>query len=605
MFAKPRLQFRLGVVLCIMISMVVFMQPQFIVPAYAADTVTINLASQLGAPTYRASGFLYGISRDGTQPPANLQSDIKTRFMRAGGSQINCPNGGAVNGDYAPRWNSTLAYFRRAQAIGARLIILPSDIWGADAVCTVPRWPGDNGNWTEYTNFLNQLISDVRANGMTGSNVEWDIWNEPDLSIFWGRSQSQYLETWRRAYQQIRAAIPNAVITGPNTAAHPSPGNTWWTTYLDFVRANNVIPNYLGWHDENGGDDPQATAATLSSMISSRGISVTGFQVNEYGAQSEQDPGRSAWFLARYERAGVDALRGNWSNFGGLYAGMGALVTASGQTMGVWWTYRRYADITGQRVSVTAGANVDGVAGTDSAARKAVIVLGARATPGATTVQINGFGSAGYLLNNGQVNVLVERMPSGTGVVNAPVVVSNGGRTVTNNALTVSINWTSRLDSFAITLTPSSGGGGPTPTPTGNGVQIVNRNSGKCLDVEMASTTDGANVLQWTCNGQSNQRWRVEDVGGGNSRLVAVHSNKCLDVEMASTADGANILQWTCNSQSNQTWRVESLGNGFSRLVAQHSGKVADVANCGTGDGVDVRQLTWLNNNCQQWQLVP
>src|SRR6185295_14558977 len=126
MAPRSRLNLRLAIAFCVLISMVLVTQPQFIVPAYAADTVTINLASQVGVPTYRASGFLYGISQNGTQPPATVQSDIKTRLMRAGGSQTNCPNGGAVNGDYATRWNSTLAYYRRAQAIGARLIILPS-----------------------------------------------------------------------------------------------------------------------------------------------------------------------------------------------------------------------------------------------------------------------------------------------------------------------------------------------------------------------------------------------------------------------------------------------------------------------------------------------
>ena len=57
-------------------------------------------------------------------------------------------------------------------------------------MCTVPSWPGDNGNWTAYTNFINQIISDVKANGMTGSDVRWDMWNEPNVG-FWCRSQAQ------------------------------------------------------------------------------------------------------------------------------------------------------------------------------------------------------------------------------------------------------------------------------------------------------------------------------------------------------------------------------------------------------------------------------
>src|SRR5260221_13521366 len=73
-------------------------------PAHAqVDTMTIDMGLSGGAPTYRASGFIYGLSQDATRPAQNLLSQIKVRLMRAGGSQIGCPNGGFVNGGYAAR----------------------------------------------------------------------------------------------------------------------------------------------------------------------------------------------------------------------------------------------------------------------------------------------------------------------------------------------------------------------------------------------------------------------------------------------------------------------------------------------------------------------
>lgn len=85
-------------------------------------------------------------------------------------------------------------------------------MWGADAICSIPFWPGDNDDWIAYTNFMSQVIDDAIANGMMGSDVQWDLWNEPDLGIFWGRGQSQYLDMWKRGYEMLRAAIPDAVI---------------------------------------------------------------------------------------------------------------------------------------------------------------------------------------------------------------------------------------------------------------------------------------------------------------------------------------------------------------------------------------------------------
>jgi hypothetical protein len=135
--------------------------------AAAVEGFTINFAVAGEAPTYSASGFIYGLSQDGTQPAASLQSGIKTQFLRVGGTQIDCPNGGWVNNDFTPRWNSVLSYYARAQAIGARLILLSHDLWEP---MQVPNYPGDNGNWTAYTNFMNLVISDFKANGMTNAN---------------------------------------------------------------------------------------------------------------------------------------------------------------------------------------------------------------------------------------------------------------------------------------------------------------------------------------------------------------------------------------------------------------------------------------------------
>jgi hypothetical protein len=420
-----------------------------------ADRLTIDLVTELGAPTYRAAGFIYGLSQDGTQPSQSMQSDIRTQFIRAGGAQIGCPDGGWANGEYTARWNSVAGYYERTQAIGATFILLVHDLWGADAVCSVPFWPGDNDDWTAYTDFISQVIADAIANGMTGSDVQWDLWNEPDLGIFWGRSQSQYLDMWKRGYEMIRAAIPDAVIVGPSTAGQPSLG--WFTTYLDHVNENDVIPDYLSWHQLVTYSDPQVSRAILDNLLSARSIIVQGYQVNEYGdcCNDEQQPGPSVWYLGRFERNHIDALRANWGMAGDLYAGMGGLVTSSGEPLGVWWAYKRYADISGQLVRVTAGSEIDGVAGVDSEMHQSIFVLGNRGVSGSVRVEINGFDNTPYLLEDGQTNVLVERLPSGSEAVAAPEIVFDELMAVEDNTLILMLDWSNPLDAYAVTLTPS------------------------------------------------------------------------------------------------------------------------------------------------------
>ena len=402
-----------------------------------------------GAPTYRASGFIYGIAQDGSKPADSLLSDIKVTHLRCGGAQIGCPNGGYVNGQYAARWNAVKAYYTKAKAIGATLLVLVHDIWGADAVCKVPRWPGGGGDWTEYTTFINQLITDFKAAGMTGKDVRWELWNEPDYSGFWGGTQAQWLEMWKRGYQQIKAALPDAIIEGPSTAGGVG---GWFTAFLDYVKTNSVVPDTIGWH-EAGGGDPVNDGRSATSALTSRGLSVSNLDVSEYGSTSDQTPGHSAWYIARFERAGIDGLRSNWGGGGGLYSTLGALVTSSWQPTGQYWVYKRYADQTGLHTSSTAGTNVDAVGYQDADKAKSIVVVGNKGgTTGSVNVVIKNMPA--WLQNGGSTKVLLEKMPTGDSAVTAPTVVSSAAAPVSCNSLTVTIDWATAADGYAITLTP-------------------------------------------------------------------------------------------------------------------------------------------------------
>ena len=85
---------------------------------------------------------------------------------------------------------------------------------------------------------------------------------------------------------------------------------------------------------------------------------------------------------------------------------------------------------------------------------------------------------------------------------------------------------------------------------------LVNRNSGKALDVYNLSTADGARITQWTRNDGNQQQWQFVDSGSGYYRLKSRQSGKVLDVSSFSTADGAAIVQWTDNNGTNQQFRL-------------------------------------------------
>ena len=98
-----------------------------------------------------------------------------------------------------------MSNYQTTRKYGGTFILLPHDLWGADgAQSSNAAYPGDNGDWASYDEFLTQLISDLEANDMT-ENLVIDIWNEPDYgTVFWNRSQEQFLDMWGWGYARLR-----------------------------------------------------------------------------------------------------------------------------------------------------------------------------------------------------------------------------------------------------------------------------------------------------------------------------------------------------------------------------------------------------------------
>ncbi|WEH19663.1 non-reducing end alpha-L-arabinofuranosidase family hydrolase [Streptomyces sp. VNUA24] len=133
---------------------------------------------------------------------------------------------------------------------------------------------------------------------------------------------------------------------------------------------------------------------------------------------------------------------------------------------------------------------------------------------------------------------------------------------------------------------------------------LVNRNSGKALDVHNRATEDGARITQWTRNDQAQQQWQFVDSGGGYYRVKSRHSGKVLDVHNLSTANGGSIVQWADLNGTNQQWRLADSSDGHVRLIARHSGKALEVQGAGTADNANVVQYDDWGGTNQQWQLV-
>jgi lysophospholipase L1-like esterase len=160
------------------------------------------------------------------------------------------------------------------------------------------------------------------------------------------------------------------------------------------------------------------------------------------------------------------------------------------------------------------------------------------------------------------------------------------------------------LAAVAATLTaiPVAGDAEAATIDTGASYVLVSRHSGKAIDVNGGSTSDGASIIQWTRSDSSNQQFQFVDSGGGYFQLRARHSGKVIDV--SSTADGADVVQATATSATSQQFRVVDTDGGYVKLINRSSGKALDLWGWSTADGARISQYTDSGGTNQQWQLT-
>ncbi len=146
-------------------------------------------------------------------------------------------------------------------------------------------------------------------------------------------------------------------------------------------------------------------------------------------------------------------------------------------------------------------------------------------------------------------------------------------------------------------------------TPTaGSTYRIVSRTSGKPIGVYGASMADGALIVQFTDDGDPDQRWRLVDAGSGYLNLINVNSGKALDNPGGSRTNGTQMQQWTIvgTGNNNQKWQLTSVGGGWYTIKNRTSGKVLDVRDGSVADAAAIQQWTYGSGNAnQQFKFVP
>lgn len=202
-------------------------------------------------------------------------------------------------------------------------------------------------------------------------------------------------------------------------------------------------------------------------------------------------------------------------------------------------------------------------------------------------------------LSDGSVAVGLFNRGSGTATVTATAAQVG----LTGGSFTLTDLWTGGTSSTSGQISasvPAHGvavfkmtGGSPLASTT---ARLRGTGSGRCLDVDHASTTAGTTTLIWDCHTAANQLWTMW--AGGEIR---VYGDKCLDASNQGTTNGTPVIIWPCNGQDNQKWTTQA--DGSIRNV--HAGLCLDAQQAGTANGTSAILWTCSGQNNQKWTTLP
>lgn len=139
------------------------------------------------------------------------------------------------------------------------------------------------------------------------------------------------------------------------------------------------------------------------------------------------------------------------------------------------------------------------------------------------------------------------------------------------------------------------------PSPTPQTYQLQNNMSGLLVDVSGASTSAGAQIIQWGYNGGQNQMWRFIPYGPFY-QIQNVHSGLYLDDPGFSTTAGTNLTQAANDNNYDEMWYLVPDGIN-DQIVNIWSDLVVDVANGGANFGGSIIQYTSHNGYNQMWEF--
>lgn len=180
------------------------------------------------------------------------------------------------------------AVYDRLRALRLRPVVelsfMPCDL-ARDPEATVFAYraivspPRDWGRWAALVRALTTHLVD-RYGIDEVRQWPFEVWNEPNLKVFWSGTQAEYLRLYDTAVAAVRSVDPSLIVSGPATAA-----SGWLGTFLDHGGRDGVPLDAVTTHTY--GNVP----LDLRPALAARGLDHVAVWWTEWGVDTRDRAG--------------------------------------------------------------------------------------------------------------------------------------------------------------------------------------------------------------------------------------------------------------------------------------------------------------------------
>lgn len=322
-------------------------------------------------------------------------------------------------------------------------------------------------NWTEYEALIDTTVDILNANSIVPDY--FDVWNEPDLGIYWTGTYPQLIECYKRTINIIKGINPNFKVVGPGLSNYY--GGTVILKVIDTLNmvgsnfdAVNwhefVYPIELKWHVQQMRDSLDARTYASAMEI----------QITEYAAaDNSQIPGFLVGFSNAFEKSPVDWVStACWDVTDGMYNwstcwnGFNGLFWKDEiQPLPAYWTQRAYSELSGLKINTNANDTTFSVIAVDDVLNNGVRILTGRhssfnwstpSTPINVSLNIINYP---YMLN-GNIPIVIQKIPNHNifSPLRSPILVLDDSISVSGGMMNINLQNYSDGDAYYIYLYP-------------------------------------------------------------------------------------------------------------------------------------------------------